>query len=36
MFYQIIGYGFGLCMAIHYYLLLVLLPALIERYLGEP
>lgn len=35
MFFQIFGYVFGLFMAVHYYLILVFLPALIDRFLGE-
>jgi hypothetical protein len=35
MFFQIFGYLFGLAMAVHYYVLLVFLPALLDRYLGE-
>ena len=34
MLYRIFGNGFGLLMALHYYVLLVLIPAMIESYLG--
>ena len=34
MIYRLFGYSFGLLMALHYYVLLVLLPAMIESYLG--
>ncbi len=35
MIYQILGCLFGLFMGLHYYFLLVLLPAIIDRYLGD-
>lgn len=35
MFFQIFGYAFGIFMALHYYVLLVLLPALIDSFLKE-
>jgi hypothetical protein len=35
MFYQVCGCVFGFLMAIHYYLILVFLPALLEAFLGD-
>ncbi len=35
MFFQALGYCFGFFMAVHYYLLLIFLPALIDRFLGD-
>ena len=35
MFFQIFGYLFGLLMAVHYYVILIFLPALIDRLLEE-
>ncbi len=35
MFFQIFGYTFGLFMALHYYVLLVFLPAFIESLLKD-
>jgi hypothetical protein len=35
MFFQIFGYVFGLFMALHYYVFLVFLPALISSLLDE-
>jgi len=35
MLFQILGFAFGLVMALHYYVLLVFLPALLDAFLGE-
>jgi len=35
MVFQILGYVFGLVMAIHYYFFLIFLPNLLETFLGE-
>ncbi|EKD82565.1 MAG: hypothetical protein ACD_39C01213G0001, partial [uncultured bacterium] len=35
MFFQIFGYAFGLFMAVHYYVFLVFLPALIDSFLDD-
>jgi hypothetical protein len=35
MVYQVLGCLFGLFMAVHYYLLLVLLPAMVDAFLEE-
>ncbi len=35
MFFQMFGYLFGLFMALHYYLLMVFLPALINKLLDQ-
>jgi hypothetical protein len=35
MFFQIFGYAFGLFMAVHYYVLLVFLPALLDSFLDD-
>jgi len=35
MIFQILGYCFGFFMALHYYFLLILIPAIIESFFGN-
>ena len=35
MFFQIFGYMFGLIMALHYYLFMIFLPALLNKLLDQ-
>lgn len=36
MIYQILGITFGLCVMVHYFVFLVLVPAIVERWLEDP
>ena len=35
MAFKFIGYFFGMFMGVYYYLLLILVPAMLDRYLGD-
>lgn len=35
MFYQVVGYLFGLIMALHYYFTLIFFPTLLDTFLGD-